>query len=313
LFSNQRLNRNNCGFSSAEDLNYVRLDLVMSTLLETAPFAPVSDILIAAADEIRRTKVPILLLAAPSIEGSLSLSPIEAALVDSGIPYRRRFKLEAPSEGSWIHILGSGDETGPRIETNPFRLTIAGKIVKGLTGHRGDERKGLLTAIAQCNVLGQLISPQGLRIRRMKPWVLSGNWLHSSLDTTYDPVFTAIRDQLVEEGIIRVVCLPEVPEPNVSIHNWIDPTALDAITSRWPTLDVEGRARALSHLVKPSLARSTPSTARLEEIIWHCVLSSGWSTDLAGQITTGAQLWKEYAAPVAAAKLVDKLLRDGKI
>ena len=294
-------------------MNHVRSDLVMTALLETAPFAPVSDILIAAANEIRRTKVPILLLAAPSIEGSLSLSPIEAALVDSGIPYRRRFKLEAPSEGSWIHILGSGDETGPRIETNPFRLTIAGKIVKGLTGHRGDERKGLLTAIAQCNVLGQLISPQGLRMRRMKPWVLSGNWLHSSLDTTYDPVFTAIRDQLVEEGIIRVVCLPEVPEPNVSIHNWIDPTALDAITSRWPTLDVEGRARALSHLVKPSLARSTPSTARLEEIIWHCVLSSGWSTDLAGQITTGAQLWKVYAAPVAAAKLVDKLLRDGKI
>jgi hypothetical protein len=65
--------------------------------------------------------------------------------------------------------------------------------------------------------------------------------------------------------------------------------------------------------VKPSLARSTPSTARLEEIIWHCILSPGWSTDLAGQITTGAQLWKEYAAPVAAAKLVDKLLRDGKI
>ncbi len=120
-------------------MNHVRSDLVMSALLETAPFAPVSDILIAAANEIHRTKVPIPLLAAPSIEGSLSLSPIEAALADSGIPYQRRFKLEAPSEGSWIHILGSGDETGPRIETNPFRLTIAGTFVKGLTGHQGDE------------------------------------------------------------------------------------------------------------------------------------------------------------------------------
>ena len=285
----------------------------MRTLLEAEPLAPVSEILSQAADQLRSSNTTILLLAAPSLQGALAIAPLEASLVDAGVPYRRRFRLEAPSEGSWVHILGPADESGPKLSSNPLQLSLAGTVVEGLTGHQGDSRKGPLTAVAQSHALAQAICPDGARIRRLRPWVISGNWLHSALDTTYDPVFTALRDTLVQDGSIKVVPLPEVPEPNISASTWIDPAALDAVTSRWPSLDMEGRARALSHLMRPALSRSTPSTARLEEIGWHCVLGPGWSTDLAGQITSAAGLWKENPAAVAAGRVTDSLLRRGVI
>ena len=285
----------------------------MRTLLEAEPLAPVSEILSQAADQLRSSNTTILLLAAPSLQGALAIAPLEAALVDAGVPYRRRFRLEAPSEGSWVHILGPADESGPKLSSNPLQLSLAGTVVDGLTGHQGDSRKGPLTAVAQSHALAQAICPDGARIRRLRPWAISGNWLHSALDTTYDPVFTALRDALVQDGSIKVVPLPEVPEPNISASTWIDPAALDAVTSRWPSLDMEGRARALSHLMRPALSRSTPSTARLEEIGWHCVLGPGWSTDLAGQITSAAGLWKENPAAVAAGRVTDSLLRRGVI
>ncbi len=285
----------------------------MRTLLEAEPLAPVSETLSQAADQLRSSNTTILLLAAPSLQGALAIAPLEAALVDTGLPYRRRFRLEAPSDGSWVHILGPADESGPRLSSNPLQLSLSGTVVEGLTGHQGDSRKGPLTAVAQSHALAQAICPDGARIRRLRPWAISGNWLHSALDTTYDPVFTALRDALVQDGSIKVVPLPEVPEPNISASTWIDPAALDAVASRWPSLDKEGRARALSHLMRPALSRSTPSTARLEEIGWHCVLGPGWSTDLAGQITSAADLWKENPAAVAAGRVVDSLLRRGVI
>ena len=285
----------------------------MRTLLEAEPLAPVSKTLSQAADQLRGSNTTILLLAAPSLQGALAIAPLEAALIDAGLPYRRRFRLEAPSDGSWVHILGPADESGPRLSLNPLQLSLSGTVVEGLTGHQGDSRKGPLTAVAQSHALAQAICPDGARICRLRPWAISGNWLHSALDTTYDPVFTALRDALVQDGSIKVVPLPEVPEPNISASTWIDPAALDAITSRWPSLDMEGRARALSHLMRPALSRSTPSTARLEEIGWHCVLGPGWSTDLAGQITSAAGMWKENPAAVAAGRVTDSLLRRGVI
>ncbi len=285
----------------------------MRTLLEAEPLAPVSKILSQAADQLRSSNTTILLLAAPSLQGALAIAPLEAALVDTGLPYRRRFRLEAPADGAWVHILGPADESGPRLSSDPTQLSLAGTVAEGLTGHQGDSRKGPLTAVAQSHALAQAICPDGTRIRRLRPWAISGNWLHSALDTTYDPVFTALRDALVEDGSIRVVPLPEVPEPNISSSTWIDPAALDAVASRWPSLDMEGRARALSHLMRPALSRSTPSTARMEEIGWHCVMGPGWSTDLAGQISSAAGLWKENPAAVAAGRVADSLLRRGVI
>ena len=64
----------------------------MRSLLGTEPLAPVSSVLSQAADQLRSSSSPILLLAAPSLQGALAIAPIEAALVDAGLPYRRRFR-----------------------------------------------------------------------------------------------------------------------------------------------------------------------------------------------------------------------------
>ncbi|MEO2242179.1 MAG: hypothetical protein ABGX49_00780, partial [Candidatus Poseidoniia archaeon] len=70
----------------------------MHSLLEAEQFGSVASTLLDAAAAIKGSRAPILLLAAPSLAGALSLAPIEAALLDSGLPYRRRFRLEAPED-----------------------------------------------------------------------------------------------------------------------------------------------------------------------------------------------------------------------
>ena len=284
----------------------------MRVLVDEIQYSDVSETLVAASLEINRLSDSVLLLCEPTLIGSLSIAAIESSLVDNGISYRRKFSHNEPVNSPWIKIIDD-DSENTNIQTNPFRLTISSLIVEGLTGHKGDSRKGPLTPVAQSHALAQLISPHGARTRKLRPWLISGNWINSALDHTYDPLYTALRDFLSDEGIIRIVPLPEVPEPNISDYDWIDDNALDAISSRWINLDMEGRARALSHLVRSSLVRSTPSTSRLEEIVWHCVMAPGWSTDLAGQILSAKKYWDDSAPKVASSKLIDKLISDGMI
>ena len=253
-----------------------------------------------------------MLLAAPSLIGALSIAPIEAAFLDLGLPYRRRFKLEPPSDGSWIHILGPAQDTGPEYNSKPPRLSLGVALVDGLVSSSGDARRGPLTTVAQAHAIAQSLAPDGLLVRSLRPWLISGNWLHSSLDTTYDPVFTALRDMLVEEGSVKIATMPEVPSIELSNTPWIDELALDAVSSKWFDLDLEGKARALSHLMRPAIPRSTPSTARMEELGWHRVVGPNWDTDLASEILRAARLWKQGPANLAAHSFVDSLLSTGK-
>jgi len=253
-----------------------------------------------------------MLLAAPSLIGALSIAPIEAAFLDLGLPYRRRFKLESPSDGSWIHILGPAQDTGPEYNSEPPRLSLGLALVDGLVSSSGDVRRGPLTTVAQAHAIAQSLAPNGLRVRSLRPWLISGNWLHSALDTTYDPVFTALRDILVEEGSVRIATMPEVPSIELSNTPWIEELALDAVSSKWSDLDMEGKARALSYLMRPAISRSTPSTARIEELGWHRVVGPNWDSDLASEILRAARLWKQGSANLAAHLFVDSLLSTGR-
>ena len=253
-----------------------------------------------------------MLLAAPSLIGALTIAPIEAAFLDLGLPYRRRFKLESPSEGSWIHVLGPAQDTGPEYFSDPPRLSLGLALVDGLVASSGDTRRGPLTTVAQAHAIAQSLAPEGVRVRRLRPWLISGNWLHSALDTTYDPVFTSLRDLLVEEGSVRIATMPEVPSIELSNTPWIEELALEGVSSKWPELDIEGRARALSHLMRPALSRSTPSTARMEELGWHRVIGPNWDSDLASEILRAARLWKQGSATAAAHSFVDLLLTTGR-
>ena len=147
----------------------------------------------------------------------------------------------------------------------------------------------------------------------MRPWLISGNWLNSALDTTYDPVFTALRDTLMNEGSINIVAMPEVSSIELSNTPWVEELALEAVSSKWAELDNEGRARTLSHLMRPALSRSTPSTARMEELGWHRVVGRNWDSDLASEILRAARLWKEAPAIEASNTLVDSLISTGRV
>ncbi|MED5230973.1 MAG: hypothetical protein VYB30_01200 [Candidatus Thermoplasmatota archaeon] len=284
----------------------------MRQLLESEPFSSVASSLNRAVSGLQAHQGPVMLLAAPSLIGALSIAPIEAAFLDLGLPYRRRFKLESPSEGSWIHILGPAQDTGPEYIPEPPRLSLGLALVDGLVSSSGDIRRGPLTTVAQAHAIAHSLAPEGLRVRRLRPWLISGNWLHSALDTTYDPVFTTLRDMLVEEGSARIATMPEVPSIELSNTPWIEELALEAVSSRWPDLDMEGRARALSHLMRPALSQSTPSTARMEELGWHRVIGPNWDSDLASEILRAARLWKKGSATLAAHSFVDSLLTTGR-
>jgi len=284
----------------------------MRELLREEVFSDVRSTLSSAGAAMATSTDAMLLLAPPTLLGALTIAPIEACLLDSGIPYRRRFRSENPNTPPFVHILGPEYSSGPVFESGPLRLRIASKVVEGLRGHHGDARKGPLTTVSQAHALAQSIFPESSRLRRMRPWLISGNWLDSALDTTYDPVYTTLRDLLLSEGSIQVVPIPEVGSPSAKILSWLDKDALEAVSKKWGRMDLEDKARSLSNLTKPALTSSTPSSARLEELMWHCVLGNDWSTDLSTQIQNASSYWEKEPAHLAAGTVVDSLLKDGQ-
>ena len=175
----------------------------MRLLVDEAQFSSVSEILSSASKEIGRLNEPLLLLCLPTLSSSFSMAAIESCLVDNGVTYRRKFSIDGPDNLPWIRIIDDNSEI-TSLETNPFRLTISTLIVDGLISHRGDPRKGPLTSVAQAHALAQLISPNGHRTRRLRPWLISGNWINSAMDNTYDPLYSALRDILLELSLIHI-------------------------------------------------------------------------------------------------------------
>ena len=72
---------------------------------------------------------------------------------------------------------------------------------------------------------------------------------------------------------------------------------------------------ALRHLIKPQLELETPSTARLEELVWHRVMHTGWESDFASQLADLNARWRNESTKhrVIANEAIDKLLRTGQL
>ena len=285
----------------------------MRELLKEEIFSSVETVLAAAAEEIISSADRILLISEPSLYGALAIAPIEASLLDLGKPYRRRFTNEAPGSTPFLRILSLVETDDEILKTNPLRINIGNIVVDGLRGHLGDNRKGPLTVVAQMHALAQAIFPASHRLERMRPWLISGNWLDTALDTTYDPVYSSLRDLLLLEGTIRVAPITEVSEPDSENYPWLEKTILETARKKWNANGSEGKATILSKLAKPALRSSTPSSARLEELIWHCILSNNWKTDLVSQIMKASRMWEFEPDHIAAGLVTDSLLASGQI
>ena len=147
----------------------------------------------------------------------------------------------------------------------------------------------------------------------MRPWVLSGNWIGRALDTTYDPVYSALRDFLSNEGSIRVVPVTEVMSPEDGNYEWLEPGIIASLYNEWNSFDLEKRAESMDSLAEPAILRNSPSTARLEELLWHCILAPDWASDLASQITIASNFWDRLTPKDASSELVDLLISKGNL
>ena len=78
-------------------------------------------------DTINRRR-SILLVSKPNLEGALSIAPIEAALLDAGIPYKRRFTHSRPDYAPFIQISDGSDTT----INVPSGLSLSTIIVDGI-------------------------------------------------------------------------------------------------------------------------------------------------------------------------------------
>ncbi len=281
----------------------------MEPLIEQDIFSPVRDSIQFFANDAISRRTSILLVSKPNLEGSLSLAPIEAALLDAGIPYKRRFTQSDPDYSPFIQISDGLDTT----ITDSSGLSLSTTIVDGLRGRLGDFRKGPLSSVAQAHVLAMALNPNSHRLRRMRPWILSGNWINGALDTTYDPVYSSLRDHLSAEGSIRVIPVTEVPNIHFNNYSWIERSDIEEATRAWANSELENRERIMGSLTRPVLNSRSPSTARVEELLWHCVLGSGWESDLASQISTAKSKWEDFTPIKASSIVADSLVSTGEM
>ncbi|MBK64002.1 MAG: hypothetical protein CMB47_00560 [Euryarchaeota archaeon] len=283
----------------------------MYDLLQDDLFSSVSDIFLEFSSLVKKSRQKIFLFAPPTLHGALALIPLEAALLDENIPYRRSFSEDNKTSFPCINILKKDILLGSYLENNSSNLTISSKIVNGLSGAHGDRKQGPLNSILQSHALAQTISPSSSRLKYLRPWALSGSWIDASLDNTYDPVFSKIKEILVNEGTIKIVPVTEVKKPYMENYSWIDETALTNLSISWDELDIENKSVLISNLVKPVLNKSLPSTARIEELVWNCVVGNDWQTDLAGQLSILEKSWHLKDGRLHASNLIEKLLIRG--
>ena len=281
----------------------------METLADKEIFSSIREPFRNFASYVRNSKKKILLISKPNIRGALALAPIEAALLDSGIPYRRRFTDRRPDSAPFVNVVG---DIGKGTASNNG-IVISEFIVEGLKGSSGDSRKGPLSTVAQAHYLASEINTSSERLRMMRPWLLSGNWIGDSLDRTYDPVYSFLRDHLSEQGVIRVIPVTEVKSPELGILSWIEGTQLRGASDVWHTSDLEKREQIMGDLVKPILHSKAPSTTRLEELLWHCIIAPNWDSDLSSQIFVANSFWENKTPLEAATDITDRLVSKGQI
>ena len=281
----------------------------MEPLIEQDIFNSVRDSIQFFVNDTINSRRPILLVSKPNLEGALSIAPIEAALLDAGIPYKRRFTHSGPDYAPFIQISDGSDTT----KNDSSGLSLSTIIVDGLRAGLGDSRKGPLTSVAQAHALAMSLNPLSLRLRRMRPWILSGNWINGALDTTYDSVYSYLRDHLSAEGSIRVIPVTEVVNLDFNNYSWLERSDIIEAVRAWDNSNLQNRERIMESLVRPVLNSSLPPTSRLEELLWHCVLGSGWKSDLASQISIAQSNWGDFTPIESASIVADSLVSTGQI
>ena len=299
----------------------------MNDLLLTHPFSDVKKRILELSEQIKVADM-VHIHASADLSGLLALSMLESAFLDTGIKYRRRFlpsdqhiprderlQPELPKEGLLIFI-APFEDTWTLEELPPTKyIHITPLSVSVRLGSKQSERRGALDVVAQCAALAAQMAPNGQKVRLLRPFAATGLWLREALDTTFDPIHTAVRDHLREEGSFRVVPLPEVPSPASGMIPGLSERMSSRLQKGWLKMDIDTRSSALSELILPTLTDSSLSTPRLEELVWHRLMIGTSDVDVMSQIFSAEKAWPEESsdAKIHSSKLADFFLKTGHL
>lgn len=297
----------------------------MRDLLNSPFVQPVSDKLQADLECIKSSEL-IHLHAPANLEGLLAIGQLEAACLDAGIKYRRRFYLpkhhrprdellEISSPSSGVNVVIASEEETWQVDdladVDGVNFVPLATSVQMGSQHR--IHHGSLDCVIQCAAIAALLAPNGRRVRKLRPYLSLGLWLRGALDTTLDPIHSAALLHLKEEGSVRIVPLPEVIQPRQGMIPHLPERRLMKLQKAWPGMNVDERKQALSELILPCLTDSSLSTPRLEELVWKRMLVGDEKIDLASQAYALREGWPEDAdaSRLHAAKRLDHWLRTG--
>jgi len=264
------------------------------------------------------------LVAPADLEGVLGLVQIESALIDEKISYRRRL-LPARRDVPRDEVDRLPDTDGLSIHIDPFAISGEGLSVADNLIHitpfatiiefegSTTSHQGVVDCVVICAALANRLSATSPRVRRLRPLSMAGQWLRDSLDATYDPVLTLLRNHLDEEGSIQVVTLPEVTNPDLSALEGIAARMLKRLAKSWQGMDFNQRSQALSELALPVLREAKISTPRIEELIWKRVIIAEDGRDLASVLNEVRAEWPDGSdqTKVHASEMSDRLISSG--
>ena len=263
-----------------------------------------------------------------TLEGVLALGQLEAAFLDNGWRYSRRFSPArkhvprdenllpaAPESGLGVYLnveeetWDVGDvESSPLVNIMPLKTQVS-------MGGQQRLHAGALDPVLQAAAIAAALAPNGRRVRSLRPYITLGLWMRGALDTSYDPIHSSAIAHLQDEGSVRTVPLPEVESPAPNMIPGLSERQLKRLSKAWPNMDVDERTLALSELVLPCLTHSQLSTPRLEELVWHRMVLGGQAQDLVSQAHIVQSTWpdEQEACRIHASKVLDHWLTSGTL
>jgi len=255
-----------------------------------------------------------LTLVAPcNLRGVLAIAHLEAACIDAGIQYRRRFLAGDQNLQFKPAILVQDSEGKSSSIFEDSCLRLYPMEMEFDLGSSGLRRNGVIEEVCQSAILASMVASNGALVKRIRPWALAGSWLRNTMDNAFDAQYSRLKELLSQEGTIRLVPMVEVEDCELFYLSGISESLLQRMKRHWSKMDLAQRSSAMSDLMLPALEADSPSTARIEELGWLRVLSADWNSDMATMLGRIQRDWPKDGLEVHCAQLVDQLLSTGKL
>tara|TARA_B100000614_G_scaffold253337_1_gene267149 strand:- start:6818 stop:7741 length:924 start_codon:yes stop_codon:yes gene_type:complete len=299
----------------------------MRDVLATPVFESVANLLTQYGPRLVEAEM-VHITGPATLEGVLAIGQLEAACLDVGVKYRRRFftprhHLPRDADEAW-EVSSSGltvvlDAEASTWEVGDLQEQAHVHVVPlATTVELGSAQRrlgGAVDTVAQAAAIAASLAPNGRRVRKLRPFISLGLWLRAGLDTNMDPIHTLLVNHLRDEGTLRVVPLPEVSNPAVEMMPGLSQRQLNRLRRAWPTMDVEQRSMALSELILPCLTEPELSTPRLEALAWHRMVVGDGEKDLVSQLHEVKKAWPSDAdaGRVFGSTLLDTWLQTGEL